>query len=567
MTLHFKAAESTTNSFCLPNSGIYTLTPQSCFLFNNRETFEYDTTNPTKLDLAATMFRVTGSIVAAESSSHPPTITCLVRRRSGDVDEILAVPVAGSSDVYEYQLWAELGEKLEITPRSDEWLFYPSAQTVAISNRECPEKVAAIHARPGIFVTGTITPHDDGITTRSSLFADVVITVFSARTNEIVGTTTVTSGVDGKYVAGPFYDDDAYYVKAQKDGFFFVVAGGDGKSFVMHKLGSIAVQVGLEGALLSLSGSLSRTDLQTKSTYRNNNVTDATGNFQFSSLFAGQYFLRPMLKEYVFDPISATINMAQGEDVVVTFSATRVAYSCYGHVHSLNKEPEKFVAVAAVGKRGDEEFYEEGHSDNDGNYRVRGLVPGVTYDVHLKTSDDRIERSSPAMTTIVVEERDTEGVDFIAFRKHTGIDLTGEVDVDKELVESLHVQLFAEEDMTLLQSIPLSMSRFFDFPSLDKGRYLVRLHTLLSSRKYSFTISDVHVDLQETQHVQIHFSAVPQNVTREIAQTPIYAVLVGAAIVFGGLYWQSLSRFFVRVSAGDLFAPNEQRAPSKKRRK
>ena len=54
----------------------------------------------------------------------------------------------------------------------------------------------------------------------------------------------------------------------------------------------------LQGVLLSLSGD----------GYRNNNATQADGKFTFSALSAGGYFLRPLLKEYLFEPSSLVRN-------------------------------------------------------------------------------------------------------------------------------------------------------------------------------------------------------------------------------------------------------------------
>jgi len=73
---------------------------------------------------------------------------------------------------------------------------------------------------------------------------------------------------------------------------------------VARKLAMVLASVGvhssdgrvvpLQGVLLSLSGE----------GYRNNNATAEDGRFQFSALSAGIYFLRPLLKEYLFEPSS-----------------------------------------------------------------------------------------------------------------------------------------------------------------------------------------------------------------------------------------------------------------------
>ena len=72
------------------------------------------------------------------------------------------------------------------------------------------------------------------------------------------------------------------------------------------KLGEINVQIKdqngqpVPGVLLSLSGESGK--------YRSNNQTDANGKFVFLGLFTGSYHLRPLLKEFEFEPKSKSIS-------------------------------------------------------------------------------------------------------------------------------------------------------------------------------------------------------------------------------------------------------------------
>jgi hypothetical protein len=107
----------------------------------------------------------------------------------------------------------------------------------------------------------------------------------------------VLTSTEGKYEVGPLYDDKQYRVGAEKEGFKFQETAGGFKAL---KLGSIVVKVldqdkaPVNGVLLSLSGS----------GYRNNNVTQQQGVFSFLSLYPGEYYLKPLLKEYIFEPAS-----------------------------------------------------------------------------------------------------------------------------------------------------------------------------------------------------------------------------------------------------------------------
>lgn len=91
----------------------------------------------------------------------------------------------------------------------------------------------------------------------------------------------------------------------------YVLTGPDGKGFFKaHKLAEINVTVTdnstkepLQGVLLSLTGG---------EKYRKNSVTQEGGVLSFHSLSPGEYFLRPMMKEYKFEPSSQIIQVKEG---------------------------------------------------------------------------------------------------------------------------------------------------------------------------------------------------------------------------------------------------------------
>lgn len=75
-------------------------------------------------------------------------------------------------------------------------------------------------------------------------------------------------------------------------------------------------------------------------------------------------------------------------------------------------ESEPGVAIEALGLQTDEksdpgcaQLQEDGISENDGAFRIRGLKPGCEYKLQLKNSPDanrHIERSSPKFKIIKV---------------------------------------------------------------------------------------------------------------------------------------------------------------------
>lgn len=119
---------------------------------------------------------------------------------------------------------------------------------------------------------------------------------------------------DGNYKLSPLDDSKTYKVTASKETYVLIGPDENG-NFLAHKLAEIVVQVldqddntPLQGALLSLSGGDS---------YRSNLQTNEDGKISFHSLSPSEYFLRPMMKEYFFQPASKIIDVKEGATVNV----------------------------------------------------------------------------------------------------------------------------------------------------------------------------------------------------------------------------------------------------------
>lgn len=150
-----------------------------------------------------------------------------------------------------------------------------------------------------------------------------------------------------------------YTIQAKKEGFLLKeISEG---VFQAQKLASLQIIVKsesnepLQGVLVSLSGE----------NIIKNEKTNELGIFQFENLYPGGYYVKPLLKEYVFnssqyfDLLEGTfifiifklyfkILTIIGEDRTVIFSATRISFSCFGKVTLLNKHPLKSIVVEAT---------------------------------------------------------------------------------------------------------------------------------------------------------------------------------------------------------------------------
>jgi hypothetical protein len=66
---------------------------------------------------------------------------------------------------------------------------------------------------------------------------------------------------------------------------------------------------------------------------------------------SGDYYLKPLLKEYRFEPPQMTLHIAQGQKVAATFIAHRVAYSVYGKGRDKSPHLDSATAQPPAGRR------------------------------------------------------------------------------------------------------------------------------------------------------------------------------------------------------------------------
>eukprot|EP01127_Copromyxa_protea_P023042 TRINITY_DN8529_c0_g1_i1.p1 TRINITY_DN8529_c0_g1~~TRINITY_DN8529_c0_g1_i1.p1 ORF type:complete len:996 (-),score=239.24 TRINITY_DN8529_c0_g1_i1:43-3030(-) len=386
-----KALTRGKNEFCVPVPGKYKFTPESCYQFSEPE-FIYDTSAPEVLELNAEKFKIEGEIdVVGASKDTIIKVAITDLNSNGEKTEVPAITKDGKT--YTYTVWAKLGDKLSLAPTTSESLFfYPRVSVIHLDQNACPTPLAVVKGRPGLSLSGKVTP----------AVAGVSVSVFSEEeydTNDDAKPIVVLeTNEKGTYETGPLYDDDRYVIIASHPAYSVKREKGSQTNFKLLKMASLRVYIKddagsvVSGVLLSLTSGEG---------YINNNNTNSEGYKDFTSLFPGEYYLKPVLKEYLFEPSSLAITLNEGEERTINFHAKRVAFSVHGHVKTLNGNPAKAVSVEAIGADGD---YEETKTDTEGNYRLRGLIAGHPYTITTKLKDGSVERAVPESLQLVMKE-------------------------------------------------------------------------------------------------------------------------------------------------------------------
>uniref|UniRef100_A0A803TMB3 Prealbumin-like fold domain-containing protein n=1 Tax=Anolis carolinensis TaxID=28377 RepID=A0A803TMB3_ANOCA len=355
---------------------------------------------------------------------------------------------------------------------------------------------------------------------------------------------------------GPLHSDREYTVSAQKEGFVLSAVEGTVGDFKAFALAGISFEIKSEdghplaGVLLSLSGGV----------FRSNLLTQENGMLTFSNLSPGQYYFKPMMKEFRFEPSSQMIEVQEGQNLKIDVTGYRTAYSCYGTVSSLNGEPEQGVSVEAVGQGQCNMYGEDTITDEEGKFRLRGLLPSCVYYIQLKAEgNDHIERALPQHSAIEIGSNDIENVNIIAFRQINQFDLSGNVITSSEHLPTLWVKLYKSENLdNPVHTVSLGQSLFFHFPPLlrDGENYVVLLDSTLSKSQYDYILPQISFStVGYHKHITLVFNPMRKLPEQDIAQGSYIALPLTLLLLLAGYNHDKVTHL---REAGDYFfaSPN-----------
>ncbi|XP_075235933.1 BOS complex subunit NOMO3 [Lycorma delicatula] len=430
-----------------------------------------------------------------------------------------------NSDIeFTFSIQLAEGEKITLVPTASSVLFSPPTADI-VGGSDCTDGVT-FGAEKGKLLKGRV------LRGPNTPLADAVVSVFDSDGSILNSQITNT---DGYYGFGPLNATKEYKLVAEKEGYVLngPTSSGD---FNAHKLAEVIVEVKdkadgspLQGVLLSLSGGES---------YRRNSITGPDGKMGFLSLSPNEYFLRPMMKEYRFDPPSKMFKVEEGVTINIVLSGHRVAYSVFGTVTSLSGDAEVGVVVEAVGTSGEHpdcsQLQEESTSEANGVFRIRGLQPQCEYTVRMKQGpgvNEQIRRATPDGLSVKVSREDVRNLRLIVFRLISQTDLTVYISSDTpEHLRSLKAKLYRDE--VALHSVRLSdlkatptfalTSVVITFPPLvpDGRSYSLQLESSLSQATHSYVNHPVHFKANSSfRLVRLSFFPQPRSTDSELSHS------------------------------------------------
>lgn len=105
-----------------------------------------------------------------------------------------------------------------------------------------------------------------------------------------------------------------------------------------------------------------------------NLLTQDNGILTVSNLSPGQYYFKPMMKEFQFEPFSQMIEVQEGQRLKITIMGYGITYRCYGMESSLNGEPEQGITVEVVTHNDCSIHREDTTTDEEGKFKLQRLL-------------------------------------------------------------------------------------------------------------------------------------------------------------------------------------------------
>lgn len=305
-----------------------------------------------------------------------------------------------------------------------------------------------------------------------------------------------------------------YNVELSKSGYLFSKSVADSSikdtyqlNFAAQKLGQLKVNVvntkiksNLENVLLSLSSE--------NRLFRQSLKTDSNGHVSFDNLKPGLYYLIVMMQEYEFTPNSHPVQITDGYHMNLVIEASRIAYSCFGRVTSINGQTERGVVIEAVGvksqsnveaeKEACKSSQESSKLDEElGTYRIFNLKPKCAYELRVKQVKDeaaKLLKLVPESYAIQIENSDVMNKNFVVLEKMDKLDLSIAVSYKpaessainyKSINNFVRLRLFkTNQPEVVIQTIyaPANTVAYFNGLLRDQAQqYAVQIDLLLSS--------------------------------------------------------------------------------------
>ena len=159
-----------------------------------------------------------------------------------------------------------------------------------------------------------------------------------------------------------------------------------------------------------------------------------------------------------------------------------------------------------------EDDYEETQTDEKGEYRIRGLIPGQSYTMSLKQGGRgekeaglqyNVRTSVPSEVVVEGKKEDLRGVDFIGFGESKYGTVAGRINIEEQYLSSTKTELFQSKGsgLQLVKEVPIHAVNYFEISNLPLGSYVLKMSSNLPKTQFHFTDVKKNIVLEKGDEV------------------------------------------------------------------
>ena len=430
-------------TICFDKVGKIKLSIDDVFTFKNgMNRFEYDTSveNPNQLVFEVEKIKLRGTILVEASSldrleglaaklSQPGSIT--IKAASSDGTNIVGNVRKISESKYEYTLDTklkadmaisltlaskELSERLLISPKSFQLNLGQQTDTL--------DSLKPFTLSPGKLIKGKLTKE------LKQVRAQILRRLKADETFKPFQRLNITTK---EFSLGPFDAAYDYDIKLEKKGFDFKLEKTKDKSgdivfaVAIIEISQLSVRITTDKKepLAGVSVYISSTERGNQ--FKTSVITGPKGHFT-RNIHPGQYFVKSVLKEFEFEPSQSVIRIEDGQKQELLIKAKRTQFSASGSIKSFGSYSVSDLKVEATCEDKDNQLVESSLTDSNGNYLIKGLIPGKTYIVRVSNKNNAI--MMPETLKIQVTPRDYKGLNFVLANEWSIKSLKGRVKLE-----------------------------------------------------------------------------------------------------------------------------------------
>lgn len=325
----------------------------------------------------------------------------------------------------------------------------------------------------------------------------------------------------------------ALELKAFKDSYKFEQRKGS-FDFDSRKLSTIFVNFSMpvDGALISISSINGFHDIKT--------ITNSSAKFE--NLENDEYYIKPILKEFEFEPLHHRVFVANGNDSFINFVAFKNRFSISGFVNDIYNKGVENVELTITDKNG---ITNQIKSVKSGKYTFSNMKSNNGY--KITASETENYKITPNSVTVNISRENVENVNFKTIPLKKRIDLVGEIYHSDIEISDVLVSISDENKVLQTHEFKSSLPIFF-FTDVPERKITLRVMTKSIQGRSSICHESSFVPHNSIEQISIACRNEEEIQTPDVISSPLEATFATSFLFFTLILLLNFKRFMSLIN-------------------